>query len=290
MIYNTNYAFIDHPQVREMPNVLILPRSADYSEEVWMEIREKAIAILQSFLYDGVVPNNVISDEDEEISEVGCEDDQFGKQEKDHALQACDGEQQAAESQLTTEYDKRRAISQPEEPQASAQSHSIGSRSEGRRSRSGKKGKKRPARRRSQQKMDELSTLEGGSNYSSRRDDDNQVLSSSSRFASPEDSKNKQKSSVESPMEIISENKLPAGLGRKPDKLKEGFVIALKARDNSGFYVSRERVAGAGWYLDVIPNATKRDPAAQFLVTFRNKVMFFFAFLCLQFYFSFVVS
>ncbi|KAF8727931.1 hypothetical protein HU200_018499 [Digitaria exilis] len=258
--------------VREMPNVLILPRSADYSEEVWMEIREKAIAILQSFLYDGVVPNNVISDEDEEISEMGCEDDQLGKQEKELALQICDGEQQTEESQLTTEYDKRRAISQPEEPQASAQSHSIGSRSEGRRSRSGKKGKKRPARRRSQQKMDELATVEGGSNYSSRRDDDNQVLSSSSRFASPEDTKNKQKSSAESPMEIISENKLPAGPGRKlPEKLKEGFVIALKTEDNLGFYVSRERVAGGGWYLDVIPNATKRDPAAQFLVTFKNK-------------------
>ncbi|PWZ58630.1 C-terminal binding protein AN [Zea mays] len=258
--------------VREMPNVLILPRSADYSEEVWMEIREKAIAILQSFLYDGVVPNNVISDEDEEISEMGCDDDQLDKQEKEHPLQICDGEQQTEESQLTAEYDKRRAISQPEEPQASAQSQSIGSRSEGRRSRSGKKGKKRPARRRSQQKMDELSTVEGGSNYSSRRDDDNQVLSSSSRFASPEDSKNKQKSSVESPMEIISENKLPVGLGRRPpEKLKEGFVIALKTRDNSGFYVSRERVTGGGWYLDVIPNATKRDPAAQFLVTFRNK-------------------
>ncbi|CAN6288947.1 unnamed protein product [Urochloa humidicola] len=257
--------------VREMPNVLILPRSADYSEEVWMEIREKAIAILHAFLYDGVVPNSVISDEDEEISEVACEDDQLGKQGKEHTLQVCDGEQQTEESQLTTEYDKRRAISQPEEPQASAPSHNIGSRSEGRRSRSGKKGKKRPARRRSQQKMDELSTVEG-SNYSSRRDDDNQVLSSSSRFASPEDSKNKQKSSAESPMEIISENKLPAGLDRKtPENLKEGFVVALKARDNSGFYVSRERVAGGGWYLDVIPNATKRDPAAQFLVTFRNK-------------------
>ncbi|CAL4931972.1 unnamed protein product [Urochloa decumbens] len=257
--------------VREMPNVLILPRSADYSEEVWMEIREKAIAILQAFLYDGVVPNSVISDEDEEISEVACEDDQLGKKEKEHALQVCDGEQQMEESQLTTEYDKRRAILQPEEPQASAPSRSIGSKSEGRRSRSGKKGKKRPARRRSQQKMDELSTVEG-SNYSSCRDDDNQVLSSSSRFASPEDSKNKQKSSAESPMEIISENKLPAGLGRKtPENLNEGFVVALKARDNSGFYVSRERVAGGGWYLDVIPNATKRDPAAQFLVTFRNK-------------------
>jgi hypothetical protein len=84
-------------------------------------------------------------------------------------------------------------------------------------------------------------------------------------------------------MEIISENKLPAGLGRKPPKkLKEGFVIALKTRDNSDFYVSRERVAGGGWYLDVIPNATKRDPAAQFLVTFRNKVVLFF--LALFFY------
>jgi hypothetical protein len=258
-----------------MPNVLILPRSADYSEEVWMEIREKAIAILQSFLYDGIVPNNVISDEDEEISKVGCEDDQLGKQEKEHALQVGDGEQQTEESQLTTDYDKRRAISQPEEPQASAQSHSIGSRSEGRCSRSGKKGKKRPARRRSQQKMDEMLTVGGGSNYSSRRDDDNQVLSSSSRFASPEDSKNKQKSSAESPMEIISENKLPAVLGRQPpEKLKEGFVVALKTRDNGGFYVSRERMAGGVWYLDVIPNATKRDPAAQFLVTFINKVTF----------------
>lgn len=258
--------------VREMPNVLILPRSADYSEEVWMEIREKAIAILQSFLYDGIVPTNVVSDEDEDISEVGYDDDLLGKQEKGHSLQVRDGEQQTEESQLTTENDKRRAILQPEEPQASQQSCSIGSRSEGRRSRSGKKGKKRPARRRSQQKVDELSTLEGGSNYCSRRDDDNQVLSSSSRFASPEDSKNKQKSFVESPMEIISENKLSVGLGRKKfEKLKEGFVIALKARDNSGFYVSRERAIGGGWYLDVIPNATKWDPAAQFLVTFRNK-------------------
>jgi hypothetical protein len=273
--YIDNYAFIGHLQVHEMPNVLILPRSADYSEEIWIEIREKAIALLQSFLYDGVIPNNVISDEDEEINEVGCEGDQQGTQEKEHALQVSDGGQQTEGSQLTIEFDKRRAITQPEEPQASGQSQVIGSRTEGRWSRSGKKGKKRPARRRSQHKIDELPTV-GGSNYSSRRDDDNQVLSSSSRFASPEDSKNKQKSSVESPMEIISENKLPAGLGRKlPEKLMEGFVIALKTRDNSGFYVSREWIAGGGWNLDVVPNATNRDPAAQFLVTFKNKVVLF---------------
>ncbi|PRQ58321.1 hypothetical protein RchiOBHm_Chr1g0358011 [Rosa chinensis] len=42
--------------VKEMPNVLILPHSADYSEEVWLEIREKAISVLQTLFFDGVVP------------------------------------------------------------------------------------------------------------------------------------------------------------------------------------------------------------------------------------------
>jgi hypothetical protein len=101
-----------------------------------------------------------------------------------------------------------------------------------------------------------------------------QVLSSSSRFASPEDSKYKQKSLAGSPMEITSEKKLPALLSRKyPDKLNEGFVVALRARDNSRYHVARQRVAGGdGWILDVVSNATNRDPAAQFLVTFKNKV------------------
>jgi len=36
--------------VREMPNVLILPRSADYSEEVWMEIRESNHYVAVVFL------------------------------------------------------------------------------------------------------------------------------------------------------------------------------------------------------------------------------------------------
>lgn len=262
-----------------MPNVLILPRSADYSEEVWMEIREKAITILQSFFFDGAVPSSAISDEDEEISEAGNEDDQL--EEKVSSSQVFDSEQQTDESQLKMEYEKRRAISQHKEPQASARSQHIVPRSEGRRSRSGKKGKKRPARRKSQQKRDELlSTLEGGSNYSSRMDDDtvmsgkDQVLSSSSRFASPEDCKTKLRSSAEFPMEIISENKLTAGLSIKPlERLKDGFVVALRTRDNSGFHVARERVAGVGWYLDVVSKATKRDPAAQFLITFRNKVI-----------------
>ncbi|KAF0911087.1 hypothetical protein E2562_005469 [Oryza meyeriana var. granulata] len=262
--------------VREMPNVLILPRSADYSEEVWMEIREKAITILQSFFFDGAVPSSAISDEDEEISEAENEDDQL---EKPSSSQVFDSEQQTDESQLKMVYEKRRTISQHKEPQTSVRSQHIVSRSEGRRSRSGKKGKKRPARRRSQQKTNELSAVESGSNYSSRRDDDtamsgrDQVLSSSSRFASPEDSKYKQKSPAESPMEITSEKKLPAVLRRKyPDTLKDGFVVALRTKDNSGFHVARQRLAGGGgWILDIVSNATNRDPAAQFLVTFKNK-------------------
>ncbi|XP_051183523.1 C-terminal binding protein AN [Lolium perenne] len=257
--------------VREMPNVLILPRSADYSEEVWMEIREKAITILQSFFFDGVVPSSSISDEDEEISEAGNEDGQ-DKETKDSHSQVFDGEQQTDESHLTLSYEKKRAISQHKEPQASGQSQHSGSRTEVRRSRSGKKGKKRPAHRRSQQKTDDLSAVE------SDRDDDtamsgrDQVLSSSSRFASPEDSKYKQEFPAESPMEITSEKKLPIALGRKyPDKLKDGFVVALRSKDNSGFHVARQRRAGGGgWILDLVSNATNRDPAAQFLVTFKN--------------------
>ncbi|VAI24539.1 unnamed protein product [Triticum turgidum subsp. durum] len=264
--------------VREMPNVLILPRSADYSEEVWMEIREKAITILQSFFFDGVVPSSSISDEDEEISEAGNEDDQ-DRGTKDNHSQVFDCEHQTDESHLTLNHEKKRATSQYKESQAPGQSsQNSGSRTEGRRSRSGKKGKKRPAHRRSQ-KTDDLSAVESDSNYSFRRDDDNatsgrdQVVSSSSRFASPEDSKYKQKSPAESPMEITSEKKLPVVLGRKcPDTLKDGYVVALRAKDNSGFHVARQRLAGGGgWILDVVSNATNRDPAAQFLVTFKNK-------------------
>ncbi|PRQ58333.1 hypothetical protein RchiOBHm_Chr1g0358151 [Rosa chinensis] len=61
--------------VKEMPNVLILPHNTDYSEEVWLEIREKAISVLQTFFFDGVFPKNVVSDEDEEDSEIGNENE-----------------------------------------------------------------------------------------------------------------------------------------------------------------------------------------------------------------------
>ncbi|XP_008805571.1 C-terminal binding protein AN-like [Phoenix dactylifera] len=254
--------------VREMPNVLILPRSADYSEEVWMEIREKAVTILQSFFFDGVIPNNVVSDEDEEKSETGYEEDQSEKQDKERVS---DGEQQTDESHISSEYYKKNDIHQSKESQASGLSQNIGSRSEGRHGRSGKKGKKRPARRRSQQKSDDFSAVENDSNYTSRREDDTAI---SSRFASPEDSRNKQICLVESARESTPEKQMEVNTGFSRNSVKllrDGFVIALHARDRPGFHVSRQRVPGNGWFLDTLSNVTKRDPAAQFIVAFRSK-------------------
>ncbi|XP_077248249.1 C-terminal binding protein AN-like [Tasmannia lanceolata] len=252
--------------VREMPNVLILPRSADYSEEVWMEIREKAVSMLQTFFFDGVFPNNAISDEDDEKSEIGFEDELLEKQ---PALPVCDGEQLTDESQLSPEYSQKQGIYKLESPvqsQGSALSQNTPTRSEERASRSGKKGKKRPARRKSQQKNDR-SALERDSNFISQREEDtaissrDQVASSSSRFASPEDGRKSEKQA-----------ELSMGLSRKcGELLKDGYVIALRARDRPGFHVSRQRVPGGGWFLDTTSNVTKRDPAAQFLVVFRNK-------------------
>lgn len=270
--------------VREMPNVLILPRSADYSEEVWMDIREKAICLLQTFFIDGVFPADAVSDEDDEKSETRYEDELSVKKEKENDLHICDGEQLTDENQLIPEYNKNQGTHQLGEShvqsQGSVLSQNTHTRSEGRRSRSGKKGKKRPARRKSQQESGNLSELDKGSNSTSQRDDDtaissrDQVLSSSSRFASPEDSRNRQSRHVESTLESTSEKQatLSMGLSRiSGEVLKDGYVIALHARDRPGFHVSRQRVPGGGWFLDTMSNVTKRDPAAQFLVAFRNK-------------------
>lgn len=132
-----------------MPNVLILPRSADYSEEVWMEIREKAISIVQSYLLDGVMPSNAVSEEEEEeeeeeldeaVFEVENEPLQLDKRMKEDPpfvlSKPSDQLLQTDDSQLSSEYDKQRGISHLKE------SHSVPSvsRSEGRRSGSRKKG------------------------------------------------------------------------------------------------------------------------------------------------------
>ncbi|KAK1262189.1 C-terminal binding protein AN [Acorus gramineus] len=262
--------------IREMPNVLILPRSADYSEEVWMDIREKAISILQTFFSDGIFPDNAVSDVDE-VDITGNENEESEMHDRESASRVYDGEQLTGESQINPEHFRKQAAKQLTEPhgqQGSVVSPNTGTRSEGRHSRSGKKGRKRPARRRSQQKSDDLSERE--SIHTSHRDDDtaqsgrDQVVSSSSRFASPDDSRNKQiclveDSASEKPMTSIM------GSSRSGELLKDGYVIALHARDRPAYHVSRQRVPGGGWFLDIMSNVTKRDPAAQFLVAFRSK-------------------
>ena len=62
--------------------------------------------------------------------------------------------------------------------------------------------------------------------------------------------------------------------GKCNEVLKDGYIIALYARDRPALHVSRQRVKGGGWFLDSLSNVSKRDPAAQFLIIFRSKVCF----------------
>ncbi|KAG7994535.1 hypothetical protein I3843_01G061900 [Carya illinoinensis] len=267
--------------LKEMPNVLILPRSADYSEEVWMEIREKAISMLHTFFFDGIVPKNAISDEEEEESEIADENEQSDKQDRESALQGSVGERLTDNALVSPESsDKKDTIKSKESPgqhQVSSLSRSTTTRSEGRRSRSGKKAKKRHTHQKSQQKPDEPSALEKES-ISLREDDTamsgtDQAVSSGSRFASPEESRSR-KTPMESMQESTSDQHLKSKkkLGGKSDELlKDGYVVALYATDRSTLHVSRQRVKGGGWFLDTMSNVTKRDPAAQFLIVLRSK-------------------
>lgn len=250
-----------------MPNVLILPRSADYSEEVWMEIREKAISILQTFFIDGIIPKNALSDAEE--SEVDDENEQSDQQYKENALQIIVREQ--LDDGYSNPESSQKKVGEVKESssqhQVSSLTLSTSTRSEGRRSRSSKKAKKRHIRQKSQQKSDQK---EG----TSQRDDTamsgtDQALSSSS-----EDSRSR-KTPVESLQEPIATQALKSSTrlsGKCTELLKDGCIIALHATDRSALYVSRQRVKGGGWILDSMPDVSKRDPAAQFLIIFRNKV------------------
>ncbi|CAI9102012.1 OLC1v1000196C2 [Oldenlandia corymbosa var. corymbosa] len=263
--------------VREMPNVLILPRSADYSEEVWLEIREKAVSILQSYFLDGVTPKDSVSD-DEEESEIALEHHQLTRG-TESGLPSSVSEQLTSDGRLNAENSQKKGSNQmkvsPNQPQGSV-SQGSSSRTEAKRSRSSKKTKRRHARQKSQQKLEEQLTHE---RESSHHEDDTamsgteQGLSSNSRFASPEDSRSK-RTTVESMPESSPEPLLKTNMdfNRKASELlKDGFIIALYTRDRQQLHVSRQRVKGGAWFLDTVPNVTKRDPAAQFLVVVRSK-------------------
>lgn len=262
--------------VREMPNVLILPRSADYSEEVWMEIREKAVSILQTFFLDDAIPTDAISDNDEEESETLYEDEQSDKQDKDGALHSSTTEQLTDDIHVSFEKSMKNDIPQslasPSQPQESILLQNTSSQSEVKRSRSSKKAKKRHARQKSMHKV-------GDNTSTPHKEDDtamsgtDQVLSSSSHFASPDDSRSK-RTPIGSSIHDLSAKYLKSstGVGKKSlELLKDGCVISLQARDRAALHVSRQRAQGGGWFLDTMSNVTKRDPAAQFLVVFRSK-------------------
>ncbi|VFQ75641.1 unnamed protein product [Cuscuta campestris] len=267
--------------IKEMPNVLILPRSADYSEEVWMEIREKAISMLQAFFLDGVIPTDAISG-DEEESDISYVNEECNTQNSLCVLPGPIGERCPEDVNLSADSSRKKVISEPEgtpiQPHGSALSPSVSERSEVKRSRSGKKAKKRHARQKSQQKVDDhikfekenTSQNEDGTTLSGM----DQVLSSSPRFSSPEGARSR-KTPNEFIQESSSSERLPKSnmnLSRKSGGLlKDGYIIALHTRHHSALHISRQRVQGGGWFLDTMSNITKRDPAAQFLVAFRSK-------------------
>ncbi|XP_057780472.1 C-terminal binding protein AN-like [Salvia miltiorrhiza] len=271
--------------VREMPNVLILPQSADYSEEVWMEIREKAISILQQFFIDNVIPKHDVSDEEEdEESEVGYERRLSMENETSHQGSVCD--RVTGDIELHAESSQKKVLNQAKDTssqnQGSILSQTTSNRSELKPSRLSKKAKKRHGHHKSQSKTDNL--ISGKESISYREDDasmsgTDQVLSSSSRSASPEESRNHRKTSIDSKSELRAALLLKSSieLGKKVGELlKDGYIIALHARDHRTLHVSRQRVQGGGWFLDTLSDVTKRDPAAQFLVVSRSKDTFGF--------------
>ncbi|KAK4266895.1 hypothetical protein QN277_023755 [Acacia crassicarpa] len=262
--------------VKEMPNVLILPRSADYSEEVWMEIREKAISILLDYFLDGFVPKNAVSDEDEEEREVSDENEQLDQLDKEMALQNSIREK-TDDIHICHESSKvNNQVKFSSQHQSSGLTQSTTGPSGRRRSRSGKKAKRRHAHQKSQQISEDPSILD--KEITSQREDaamsgTDQALSSSSWGASSEDPRGK-KTPGDYVQESTSNQVLKSNMrlgGECGELLRDGYVVALYARDCSALYVSRQRVQGGDCFLELMSNVSKRDPAAQFLVTFRSK-------------------
>ncbi|XP_021767138.1 C-terminal binding protein AN [Chenopodium quinoa] len=265
--------------VREMPNVLVLPRSADYSEEVWLEIREKAISILQTYFLDGVVPSNAVSDDEDEESEITFENEKSDKQDRERLPQSPVLERLTIDNLATPESSHRKSSSaqldSPSQHQVSGLSPNNSAQSETKRSRSSKKAKKRHARQKSQHKTEDILEKESTSQQedAAAMSGTEQVQSYGSRCASPEDSRSRKTSIelVQEPSLDMFQKEGKSTSRKSAELLKDGCVIALQARERSGLHVSRQRVKGGGWFLDTMNSVTKRDPAAQFLVVFGSK-------------------
>ncbi|KAK4411436.1 C-terminal binding protein AN [Sesamum angolense] len=187
-----------------------------------MEIREKAISILQRFFIDNLIPENAVSDEEEEDSVVGYENVPCNKLDNETSFQGSVSDRANENAQLLAESSQKKVLNQSEDAsshhQGSVLSQNALSRSEIKRSRSSKKAKKRHGRQKSQHKADDNLTF--GKESTTYREDDaslsgtDQALSSSSRCASPEDSRNRKTpidSKVDLPPDLLSESSVELG-------------------------------------------------------------------------------
>lgn len=260
-------------QVREMPNVLITSRSADYSEEAWMEIRGKAVEILCSYLVTNLIPTDVTSEDDEYYTAFAEEHPKksFGKE----IFKPEDGPSQhpGGESTSGSEYRQKQVIFEAQDsPGLDSPVHQQqgGNMNEPRSS--GKKARRRSGRRKApQQGLDSHAQNPASLDWVAVSQNAQRASNSEPRFASPNQGDVQPKPSNE-----------PAPLGRGQlttglaiDQLKEGYVVALHCMTGGGFYVARQRGPGRGWCLDVMSDVTPEDPASQFLLVVRNRVSCF---------------
>lgn len=250
-----------------MPNVIVTPRSADYSEEVWLEIRAKTVEVLRSFVLDNLIPTEVTSDDDDDedyynsfTEEQQHQDKSFAKEtfyEDTHLLHDDPGGNTSVHN---LEFRQKQTMFEAHDSCTLDRNTELGS-PEVRGS--GKKARKRSGRRRAQQSQDDPVTPISVSGWDKRP-------TSQLPFASPDQVEAKLKSIGDEP---TGRGQLAMGLAL--DQLKEGYVVALHALSGGGFYVARQTGPGRGWCLDIMSNVTTQDPAAQFLLIVRNRVSCF---------------
>ncbi|EFJ07708.1 hypothetical protein SELMODRAFT_928, partial [Selaginella moellendorffii] len=243
--------------VREMSNVLILPRSADYSDDAWNEIRLKAFSLLRSYLVNGVIPASSVSEDEEDWQEE--------KHERFERESAKEDDQWIADSQTGQQFHRKQLVYPPQEIREARSMYN----------KSGKKSKKRGSRRKSHQVPESFPVPERDANWVALQRDDpggtsgrDQAVNSTSRFTSPDDSKARREDADVSSEKPASESVQDL---QAIDVLKEGYVVAVRPVTGNGYYVARQKGPGRRWCLDVMSDVTPRDPAAQFLVVLRNR-------------------
>jgi hypothetical protein len=262
-----------------MQNVLVLPRSAEYSEEVWLEIRAKAVAVARAYLLTGAIAADIANSDDydeyydtftqeprtESVKESLREEDA-----KHHPAEVTTSGSEYRPSQMV--FQARSLDSGLESPDL--KQHDAGHVNQGRGS--GKKAKKRAGRRKSQHNLDSFQVQDREIDWiAPPRDDasESRPDNSEARFGSPRDGN--LKAIIEVPPLMSGGREQVTGMasmGMAIDQLKEGYVIALHAVPGGGYYVARQRGPGRGWCLDIMFDVTPRDPASQFLVVVRNRV------------------